>query len=263
MTHHAQRMALAAAAAALALLLVVPLLSLLGASTPGELGAALGHPLVWPALRLSAVTSVLTLGVVLVCGTPLAWWLARAKRRWAPALEVALQLPMVIPPAVSGIALLLAFGRRGAVGGVLADMGLSLAFSTMAVVLAQLFVAAPIYVQGAVGAFRRVDRDLIDAARAMGASPWRLLTQVAVPLAAPGLAAGAALAWARALGEFGATLMFAGSLTGKTQTLPLAIYAALETDVRVAQALSLVLVGVALAVLLLVRAWSRRSEVAS
>jgi molybdate transport system permease protein len=237
----------------LLVLLLVPIAALGLSSSPAELWAALAHPLVLPALSLSAWTSTLALLVVVVTGTPLAWMLARARGPWARVIETAVELPIVIPPAVVGIALLLAFGRQGLWGG----LPLALPFTPAAVVVAQVVVAAPFYVQSAAAGFRGVDDDLLLVARTLGASPRRAVLRVAVPLALPALINGAALCWARALGEFGATLLFAGSLPGRTQTMPLAIYAALETDVRVATAIALVLAIVAFATLLLARAARR------
>jgi len=239
--------------------LVLPLLALFVRTGPSELVAGLGHPLVGPALQLSAFTTTLSLVLVLVCGTPLAWLLARARGRLARVVETAVQLPIVIPPAVAGVALLLAFGRRGVLAEALPGGAPPVAFTTAAVVMAEVFVSAPFFVQAAVSAFRRIDEPLLLVARSLGASPLQVFRRVAVPLAAPGLVAGAAMCWARALGEFGATLMFAGNLQGVTQTLPLAIYTALESDLRAAQALALVLVLVAFALLLVVRAALRRS----
>ena len=157
------------------------------------------------------------------------------------------------------VAMLLAFGRRGLLTGWLYPEGWSVTFTTTAVVIAEVFVSAPFFVQAATSAFRRIDTKLIVVARTFGASPLRVFFRVALPLAAPGLVAGGAMSWARSLGEFGATLMFAGNLEGETQTLPLAIYTALESDTRAAQALSVVLVVVAFALLLFVRAVLRRS----
>lgn len=234
--------------------LAVPVLGLLTGTSWADFCAGLAHPLVWPALRLSLLTTLVSLSVTVVLGTPLSWTLAHAERRWGRAAETLVQLPIVIPPAVAGIALLLAFGRRGILAGWLYPEGWSVTFTTAAVVLAQIFVSAPFFVQAAVSAFRRIEPNLLIVARTFGASPWRVFLRVALPLAAPGLAAGALLSWARALGEFGATLMFAGNLEGRTQTLPLAIYTALEADLRVAQALSLVLMVVAVVLLLGVRA---------
>jgi molybdate transport system permease protein len=237
----------------------VPVLALFVTASPGELARGLGHPSVGPALRVSLATTAASLAVVVGLGTPLAWTLAQSNARWARAVETALQLPVAIPPAVAGLALLLAFGRRGLVAS-LASPAWSLAFTGAAVVIAQVFVAAPLYVQAAGSAFRRVDPALLAVARTLGASPWRALVDVALPLAAPGLASGAITAYARALGEFGATLMFAGNLEGRTQTLPLAIYAAMDGDPRAAQAIAVALVVVALALLLGARAWARRAE---
>ncbi len=254
-----QRAGLAIAGAALAVFLALPLLALVGTSSPHELALGLAHPLVWPALRLSLLTTTVSLLIVLVLGTPLAWVLARAHGRAARAVETLVQLPIVVPPAVAGVALLLAFGRRGLFAGWLYPAGTSAAFTTAAVIMAEVFVSAPFFVQAALHAFRRVDPELLIVARTLGASPLRVLARVALPLAAPGLIAGAAMSWARSLGEFGATLMFAGNLEGVTQTLPLAIYSALEADLRAAQALSIVLVAVALVLLLIVRAFEPRN----
>ncbi|MCA9532258.1 MAG: molybdate ABC transporter permease subunit [Myxococcales bacterium] len=249
--------ALALVGALLAAFLLVPLLALFLGTPPVDLAAGLRHPLVGPALRLSLLTTSLSLGVTVLLGTPLAWTLAQARGRLARGVESALQLPIVIPPSVAGVALLFAFGQRGLLAGWLYPQGSSVAFTTSAVVLAEIFVSAPFFVQAAISAFRRVDSELVVVARSFGAGPWRVFVRIAVPLAAPGLVAGAALSWARALGEFGATLMFAGNLEGRTQTLPLAIYTTLESDVRAAQALSIVLVAVAFSLLLFVRALSR------
>jgi molybdate transport system permease protein len=232
---------------ALAAFLLLPLAGLVFA--PGaDFRAGLAHPLVWPALELSLFTTGASLLLTLAFGTPLAWKLARSSGRWARMTRALVQLPIVIPPAVAGVALLFAFGRRGLVGALLPE-GVSLAFTTAAVVMAELFVSAPFFLQAAISAFRRIDPRLLVVARTFGASPFRVFFRIAVPLAAPGLVAGAAMAWARSLGEFGATLMFAGNLEGETQTLPLAIYTALESDVNAARALSIVLVAFAALVL--------------
>lgn len=254
-----QRGALVLAGALLVAFLLAPLVGLVLTTGGQELLAGLAHPLVWPALRLSALTSALSLVVVVLLGTPLAWVLSRTPSSAARLIEALVQLPVVIPPAVAGVALLLAFGRRGLLSA-LYPPGFGITFTSAAVVLAQIFVAAPFYVQAALSAFRRVDGGLLVVARTFGAGPLRVFARVALPLAAPGLVAGALLSWARALGEFGATLMFAGNLEGRTQTLPLAIYTALEADLRAAQALSVVLVAVALVLLLGMRALLRAFE---
>ncbi|HVV50458.1 MAG TPA: ABC transporter permease [Polyangia bacterium] len=250
--------ALGLAAGLLLFLIALPLAGLLFTASPRQLLAGLRDPLVVPALRLTLATTTASLLVIVTCGTPLAWALARRRGRLPRLVETVVELPVVLPPAVAGVALLLAFGRRGLLGPALGAAGIGLPFSTAAVVFAQTFVAAPFYVQAAVAAFRRLDPDLLLVARTLGATPPRLLLRVAVPLSRAALASGAALSWARALGEFGATLMFAGNMGGRTQTLPLAIYAALETDLRTAQSLSLLLVAVAFALLVAVRAGARR-----
>jgi molybdate transport system permease protein len=255
----AQRAALAIVGALLVGFLVLPLFALFVSTTGADFRAGLRHPLVWPALRLSLLTTSVSLLVVVLFGTPLAWSLSRAQGRLARIVETAVQLPIVIPPAVAGVAMLLAFGRRGLFAGWLYPASWSVTFTTAAVILAEVFVSAPFFVQATTSSFRRVDPKLVVVARTFGASPLRVFFHVGVPLAAPGLVAGAAMSWARSLGEFGATLMFAGNLQGETQTLPLAIYTALEFDLRVAQALSVILVIVAFTLLLFVRAVLRRS----
>jgi molybdate transport system permease protein len=247
-------------AATLGTLLVLPFVALLLDGGPMSILRGFECALTLPALRLSMETTAISTVLVVLGGTPLAWWLARSRWRSARWLETLLQLPVVIPPAVGGIALLLAFGRRGLFGGWLERMGFSPSFSSVAVVMAQIFVSAPFYLQAAVLAFGRLNQDLLSVARSLGASQPRLFFRVALPLARPALIGGAAMSWARALGEFGATLMFAGNMTGKTQTLPLAIYTALEIDVRTAQALSLLLVLFAFGLLLALRRMNRQSN---
>lgn len=257
-----ERLAIAGTGGILALALVLPLAALALTTTRVSLATALSHPLVWPALRLSLLTTLVSLTLVVVLGTPLAWTLARSRSRLARTVETLVELPIVVPPAVAGVALLLAFGRHGVFAGVLYPEGTSLAFTTAAVVLAELFVSAPLYLQAANAAFRRVDARFVVVARSLGASPLRVFVRIALPLAAPSLVAGAAMSWARSLGEFGATLMFAGNLQGVTQTLPIAVYTALESDLGVAQALSVLLMLVALLLLLLARAALSRAEAA-
>ena len=238
-----------AAAAILLAFILIPIAALIVETNASGFIAGLRHPLVGPALRLSLLTTSTSLTLLVLLGTPLAWLLASPKGRTLRWAEVAIQLPVVLPPAVAGVALLFAFGRRGLLGEWLDRLGIHLPFTTAAVVMAEVFVAAPFFVQGAVASFERLDRNLIRVARSLGASPVRVFFRIALPLSAPGLLSGAALSWARALGEFGATLMFAGNLTGRTQTLPLAIYTAMESDLRAAQSLSIVLVSVAFGLL--------------
>lgn len=239
------------------MLVVLPVVSLFVTASPRELLGGLADPLVGPAVRLTLATTTASLLLVVACGTPLAWVLANRRTRPWRVIETIIQLPVVLPPAVAGVALLLAFGRRGLLGPVLATAGIGLPFSRAAVILAETFVAAPFYVQAAIAAFRRLDADLVLVARTLGASRPRIFFTVAIPISRGGLAGGAAMSWARALGEFGATLMFAGNLSGRTQTLPLAIYTALESDLRAAQSLSIVLVVVAFALLVAVRVGTR------
>ncbi|MFM9108514.1 MAG: ABC transporter permease [Chloroflexota bacterium] len=239
----------------LLLLLALPLVALLWR------GVAMGEPLpagAWSALRqalaLSLGTSLISMAVVVAAGTPLGWLVARRRFRGAGIVDVLIDLPVVLPPAVAGIALLLAFGRFGLAGQWLDRAGITLGFTTAAVVLAQVFVSAPFYVRAAAGAFARIDRDVEEMAADLGATPWRVLRTVTMPLALPGLLAGLALAWARALGEFGATIMFAGNFPGVTRTMPLAIYSAYGSgDLETAVALSIAGLAASAGVLAAVR----------
>ena len=206
------------------------------------------------ALGLSMATTAVTMGIVVALGTPLAYLLARRRFPGAAAIEALIDLPIVLPPAVAGIALLVAFGRNGLVGQWLAAGGITLGFTTVAVVMAQVFVSAPFFVIAARAGFARVDREVEAAAADLGASPGQVFRTVTLPLIAPSLIAGAVLAWARALGEFGATIMFAGNFPGVTQTMPLAIYGRFGAgDMPTALLLSVVLLVASLAVLLGVR----------
>lgn len=258
----AYRLLMAAGGVSLGLLLTIPFAALITSRGPGELASGLATPAATAALRVSLSTTALATVVVILGGTPLSWWLARTAWRPARWLETLLQLPVVIPPAVGGLALLLAFGRHGLVGRWLDAWGWSPAFTVAAVIMAQIFVSAPFFLQAATTAFAGIDRNLLITARSVGASAPVVFFRVALPIVSPALVSGAAMSWARALGEFGATLMFAGSFPGTTQTLPLAIYACVESDMGAAQALSLVLVTVAFAVLLGTRRlWPRRGVV--
>jgi len=239
------------------LLLALPVAALVSASSPADIAAGFRHPLFAPALRLSALTTAVSLVVAVAAGTPLAWWIATRPRRRTRWAESIVDLPIVIPPAVIGLALLTAFGRNGLLGPALATADIRLPFTTVAVILAQVVVSAPFYIQAAAAAFRQVDEELIIVARTLGRTAAGAFFRVAVPLATPGLVAGAALSWARAMGEFGATLLFAGNLSGSTQTMPLAIYTAMESDARAAIALALVLAAAGGCVLLPLRFASR------
>lgn len=214
------------------------------------------------ALRLSLTTTFVSLAIVLLLGTPLAYLLGRHTFRGKHLVETVIDLPIVLPPAVAGLALLMAFGRRGLVGEYLDQhFGITIGFTTTAVVMAQVFVSSPFYVRSARAGFARYERAMEEAAADLGASPLRVLSTVTLPMARPAIGAGAVLAWARALGEFGATIMFAGSIAGKTETMPLAVYGRYEAgDLDTALVLSLILVSCAMLVLLTVRLTTRRSE---
>ena len=242
---------------------MLPLVAIFVHVPPGDLVHALGKDVTQDALLVSLKTSAIAHAAVLLFGTPAAWVLAR-KRFVGRGLILALvELPLVLPPAVAGIALLATFGRAGLLGDELDALGLQIPFTQTAVVLAVAFVESPFYVRGAIAAFESVDPDLIAAARTLGAGPWRVFGRIALPLAVGGLGAASALALARGLGEFGATIIFAGSLQGVTQTLPLAIYAELDQDFDVALAISalFVLVGAAILISLKVFAWARHGSI--
>lgn len=219
-----------------------------------RLGTLLGDDIVIDALRVSLISSFASAALAAVLGIPLAWLLARSQLPGRNVLRAVTTLPMVLPPVVSGVALLLAFGRRGVIGDPLeAASGLVLPFSIGGVILANTFVALPFLVLTVEGALSGLDGRHETAAATLGASPFIVLQRVTLPMIAPALRAGLVLAWARSLGEFGATITFAGSLQGRTQTLPLAVFAALESDRDAAMAISGVLIVVSLVVLLSLR----------
>lgn len=233
--------------------LTLPVVAIFVDSTPGQLIDSLGEPGALDALWLSLRTTAMALALILAVGTPAAYLLATRSFRGKAAVVTLVELPLVLPPAVAGVALLAAVGPEGILGGALDEAGIELALQTAGVVVALTFVASPFYVRQAMAAFAAVDRTLLDASRTLGASEARGFVRVMIPAAMPGLAAGTALALGRALGEFGATLMFAGSFQGITQTVPLAIYDRFATDFDSALALSAVLVGVSAAILLSVK----------
>ncbi len=234
--------------------LVLPLVGLIQRAPWGDLGEVLTTPEVREALRLSLVTSTASTAVCLLLGVPLAWLLARSAFPGRALVRALVTLPMVLPPVVGGAALLYSLGRRSPVGSWLEDaFGVRLAFSTPGVVLAQSFVALPFLVITVQGALESGDRRLEEAATTLGARRWTVLRRITLPRIAPSLAAGAVLAWARALGEFGATITFNGSFQGRTQTMPLAVYQALNRDPGAAVVISLILVAVSLVVLVALR----------
>ncbi|WP_097324947.1 ABC transporter permease [Paractinoplanes atraurantiacus] len=245
---------LAVPAAAGLAFLVLPLAGLLIRAPWSTLPERLTEPGILAALRLSLVTATIATAVCLVLGVPLAWVLARTDFPGRRLVRALVTVPLVLPPVVGGVALLLVFGRRGLLGGWLdATFGVSLPFTTAGVVLAEAFVAMPFLVISVEGALRGADSRYEEAAATLGASRWTAFRRVTLPLIAPGVLAGGVLCWARALGEFGATITFAGNFPGRTQTMPLAVYLALEQDVDAAIVLSLLLLVVSVGILAALR----------
>ena len=239
--------------------LVLPLLAIFLKVLPqSHLWHTLQEPFVTHALRTSLITSLSSLVLTVAFGTPLAYALARRRVPGTTLLDTLLDLPMVLPPTVAGVALLMTFGRRGLLGPWLDALGIQVVFTAAAVVLAQSFVSMPLYVRSAQAGFRGVDPELERVAYTLGYSTTRTFLRVTVPLAFPALLSGAVMAWARALGEFGATIMFAGNLTGRTQTMPLAIYIAMESDLTTALVLATLLIIVPFGCLFATRFVARR-----
>jgi molybdate transport system permease protein len=236
-------------------LLLLPMAALVVRAPWGRLPEIVGSPEVLSAVRLSLTTATITTALCVVCGVPLAWLLARTNVPGRPLLRALITVPLVLPPVIGGVALLVAFGRRGLVGEWLYEaFGLSLPFTTAAVVMAQSFVALPFLVVAVEGALRTADSRYEDVAATLGASEWTTFRRVTLPAVAPGVLAGAVLCWARALGEFGATVTFAGNFPGTTRTLPTAAYAAINAgQVEVAIVLSLLMMAVSVTVLVALR----------
>jgi molybdate transport system permease protein len=239
----------------------LPILALFMRTSPQALMDALGTPEARMALQLSLRTTAISTALAVVLGTPVGLLLARPNLRFGRALDTFIELPILIPPSVAGIGLLMAFGRMGVFAGPLNSAGVSLAFTPFAVILAQLFVAAPFYVKAAALGFNAIDEEAREAASIDGANRWQMFRSILVPLAWPALLSGAATTWARALGEFGATIIFAGNFPGRTQTMPLAIYLGFEMDMNVALALSVVLIALAFLSLLVVKVLLGRDTV--
>ena len=238
--------------------LLVPIVAIISRVRPEDLAANLANPEVGKAIWLSLTTTAASTALGLLLGTPLAYLLARRRFRGHGLLDTLVDLPMVLPPSVAGIALLLAFGRRGVIGAWLDDAGISIAFTSVAVVLAQTFVAAPFYIKTAVAGFDGVERELEQAAMVDGGGPWQVFTRITLPLCWPVLLGGLVMTWARALGEFGATIIFAGNFPGRTQTMPLAIYLGFELDLSLALTLSVILLVVSYLVLFIVKGLLRQ-----
>ena len=248
------RLAALIASGLMLVFLALPFAGLLARIAPGQILARLTSPAVLDALRLSLITSMGAMAVVVAFGTPLAYLLATREFRGKRLIETLVDLPMVLPPTVAGFALLMAFGRMGLAGKSLDALGLQLPFTTLGVIVAQVFMAAPFFIAPARAGFAGVDRRLLDAAATLGAGESFTFFRVLVPLARPALVAGLAMSGARALGEFGATITFAGNLPGTTQTMPLAVYVALQSDLDTAVLLSVLLLAMSFGLLLGLRA---------
>jgi len=239
------------------ILLLVPLASLIWRAVPGWMAGAWNVPTIAAALRLSLFTSVVSVVVSTLVGTPIAYILARYRFWGVFWLDILVDLPMVLPPAVAGIALLVAFGRNGTLGQFLVPRGIELPFTTAAVIMAQIFVSAPFYIRAAKAGFSNVDQRLEQISATLGESTLGTFRRITLPLARNTLIGGAIMTWARALGEFGATILFAGNISGRTQTMPLAIYSALQTDLNIALALAVILLGTSFALMALLRVVTR------
>jgi len=236
------------------LFLILPLLALFLRITPADLVQTLAQEQVTQALSLSLVTTLITVAVTVLFGTPVAYYLSHPRYRFHRLVDTLVDLPTVLPPAVAGVALLAAFGRRGLLGAPLESLGISLPFTQAAVVMAQTFIAAPFYIKSAALGFAGVDCELRKAAALDGATRWQTFRHIIVPMSWVALLSGAVMTWARALGEFGATIIFAGNYPGRTQTMPLAIYIGFEIDLNVALTLAIVLVCLAFLILVVVKA---------
>jgi molybdate transport system permease protein len=241
--------------------LALPLLALLLRTPPTLLLAHLNDPQVLQALQVSLGTTLIATIIIILSGTPVAFFLSRHHLPGQRVIDTLIDLPTVLPPAVAGLALLLAFGRRGLLGNYLDLFGIQIAFTRTAVIFAQVFIAAPFYVKSAVIGFSGIDRELEQAASLDGASGWQLFRYILLPLSWSALLSGSMLSWARALGEFGATIIFAGNFPGRTQTMPLAIYLGFEINLDVALTLSIFLLGFSFIALILVKWILSRQEI--
>jgi molybdate transport system permease protein len=237
----------------LLIFLILPIIALLLRTPPSLLLAHINDFEVLQALRVSLNTTLIATLIIVLTGTPVAFFLSRHHLPWQRFIDTLIDLPTVLPPAVAGLTLLLAFGRRGLLGNYLDLFGIQVAFTQTAVILAQVFIATPFYVKSAVIGFSSIDPELEQAASLDGASGWQIFRYVVLPLSWSALVSGSMLSWARALGEFGATIIFAGNFPGVTQTMPLAIYIGFEIDLDKALTLSVILVGCSFLVLMLVR----------
>ena len=243
---------------AVTLYLALPILALFLRITPDEFFSALHDPEVTSALWLSLLTTVITLIIVIVIGTPFAYFHSRFSYPGKMVVDTLIDLPLVLPPAVAGVALLMLYGRVGLLGRYANMFGISIAFTTLAVIMAQIFVASPFYLRQAKSLFEQLDPAYEQTARTLGASSLRTMAQVTLPMTAGGLVSGAVMTFGRALGEFGATIMFAGNLPGVTQTMPLAVYVGMESDLSIGLTLSILLVLISFAIMIVVRLIQKR-----
>lgn len=240
------------------LILIFPIASLFLKISPDEFISSLSEPVVVDAMVLSFITASISTIIVIILGTPLSYVNARINYRGRNIIDTLTDLPIVLPPAVAGIALLMAFGRRGVLGSYLDIFGIQIAFTTFAVILAQIFVASPFYIRQARSSFEAVDTIYENAAKTLGASKSQVMMRITIPIASSGLISGAILTFARALGEFGATLMFAGNYQGRTQTMPLAIYTTMQDNIYDAISLAIILVVISFGVILTVKHVTKR-----
>lgn len=253
-----RRMPLYTLAAIALTFLLLPILALALRVIQNQAWVEVSSKLISDAIFLSFATTLLSILLTVLFGTPLAYVLARYSFRFRTVINVMVELPIVLPPAVAGLALLVTFGRRGLLGPLLGSLNIELAFTLWAVVMAQAFVAAPFYIRSAIVGFQSVPREVEEAARVDGAGGMRLFWYITLPLSAQALGSGLVLSWARALGEFGATILFAGSLQGRTQTMPLLIYNVIERDINAAIWTGLLLVILALIALLISQGLARK-----
>jgi molybdate transport system permease protein len=237
----------------LVLLILIPVLMLFTRTSVQELVKNISQEEVTQAIRVSFRTTLISVGLIILLGTPLAYLMGRHEFRYKKMLDTLIDLPLVLPPSVAGLALLLTLGRRGLIGGWMDDNGIQLAFTVAAVVIAQIFIASPFYVRAASLGFAGIDAEIVQAAQLDGANRWQIFRYIIVPLSRFALFSGIMMCWARALGEFGATMIFAGNFPGRTQTMPTAIYLGFERNLESAITLSVILVVISFFSLLLIK----------
>ncbi len=244
----------------LLLFLTVPILLLFTRTSPGQWMEGLRQPQVYQAIGVSLKTTLISLLVTILTGTPVAYMMGRQRFRFKQVVDTLIDLPTVLPPSVAGVVLLMTLGRRGMIGAGLDVLGIHIAFTQAAVVIAQVFISAPFYVRAASLGFASIDLEIEQAAQLDGASRWEIFRYIMLPLSRHALLGGSMLSWARALGEFGATIIFAGNFPGRTQTMPIAIYLGFEVDLNIALTLSVILVSVSFLAILLVKTVARAEE---